>query len=132
MAHGAGAYLRFLYVKRIRVFDFPLDETLIHRRLAPSRCWYSFTYQMKVFSIKWKLLRVTQIRIPSTCFEHTVLKNASNFCFSIFLLLVCFAWGGGGGGQLSPALYGHDHFKIQNAKRNSNLLGFSSTMHLSK
>ena len=35
----------FCSVKRMHEsLWLPLDGTLIHRRLAPSRCWYSFTY----------------------------------------------------------------------------------------
>ena len=34
----------FCSAKRMRVFDSPLDGTLIHCRLTPSRRWYSFTY----------------------------------------------------------------------------------------
>ena len=33
--------------KPMRVFWLPLDGLLTHRRLAPSRCWYSFTYRMQ-------------------------------------------------------------------------------------
>ena len=44
----------FCSVKRMRVFDSPLDGTLIHRRLAPSRCWYSFTYPGRMESLSRK------------------------------------------------------------------------------
>ena len=37
-------------VKRLRVFDSPLEGALIHHRLAPSRCWYSFTFPGRVES----------------------------------------------------------------------------------
>ena len=40
----------FCSVKQMRVFDYPLDGTLIHRRLAPSRRWYSFTYPGRIES----------------------------------------------------------------------------------
>ena len=38
--------LAWLEFRRVlfRSLWLPLDGTLIHRRLAPSRCWYSFTY----------------------------------------------------------------------------------------
>ena len=38
----------FWSVKWMRVFDSPLDRTLIYSRLAPSRHWNSFTYPKRM------------------------------------------------------------------------------------
>ena len=50
MARGAGVYLRFLLCEKDERLWLPLDGTLIHRRLAPSRRWYSFTDPRKLES----------------------------------------------------------------------------------
>ena len=44
VAHGAGAHLWFFVVISGWEFWHSLDGKLIHRRLAISRSWYSFTY----------------------------------------------------------------------------------------
>ena len=44
MVHETGTYLRFLLCKADDSLWLPLDGALIHRTLAPSKCWYPFTY----------------------------------------------------------------------------------------
>ena len=48
--HEADALYDFCIVKWMRVFDSSLDVSLIHRRLAPSRRWYSFTNLIRMES----------------------------------------------------------------------------------
>ena len=60
----------FCSLKRI-IVQVPLDGTLIHRRLAPSRCWYSCTVLERMES--WVSLDSNNLRKSSTASQEQCL-----------------------------------------------------------